>query len=146
MVKRIGNRSRALQAELNFLRPMTVQPLLDVTGATGGNLELETREVELADADAEQPVPNIATHGFGAVPFEATLPEHEVDAAYRRHFAALCAAAVKRATGAALVIGAPMGVQLRHSQGIIHQEGPLSITHGDFTPLLAAQRAAQVLT
>jgi hypothetical protein len=134
-----------MRAQLNFVRPMASEPLLDVTGATPGNLRLEVHDVELADADAEAPGPSLASHGFCAVPFKAALPHEEVDGAYRRQFANLCVEAVRRATGAALVIGPPIGVQLRNSQKVTGQEGALSVVHGDFTPRLAAQRSAQFL-
>jgi hypothetical protein len=131
-------------AQLNFLRPMAVEPALDITGAGRGNLKLESRSIDLADADAQDPPPTLASHGFGAVPFSALLPAAEVDPAYRRYFANLCAAAVKQETGAALVVGVPMAVQIRRSNGA-DQEAPISICHTDYTPGSTVRRASQVL-
>jgi hypothetical protein len=131
-------------AELNFIRPMAVKPTLDITGVGRGNLKLDTRQVDLADADAEDPAPTIASHGFGAVPFSASLPDGESDRPYRRNFADLCAAAVKKETGASVVFGIPMAVQVRRSNGV-DEEAPISVCHADFTPSSTAQRVAQIL-
>jgi hypothetical protein len=131
-------------AQLNFIRPMAAAPSLDITGAGRGNLKLEARNVELIDADAQDPPPTIASHGFGAVPFAASLPKGDVDPAYRRNFANLCAEAVKQETGATLVVGVPMAVQMRRSDGA-NQEAPISVCHADFTPSSTAQRVAEVL-
>jgi hypothetical protein len=131
-------------SQLNFTRPMAVPPSLDITGAGRGNLKLESRQVDLADADAQNPEPTLASHGFGAVLFSASLPEGEVDPAYRKYFSDLCAAAVKKETGAALVVGVPMAVQIRRSNGA-DQEAPISVCHTDFTPASAARRVAEVL-
>ena len=131
-------------AELNFLAPMAVRPKLDITGGGRGNLKLDARRVELADADSADPAPTVASHGFGAVPFSAAPPDGDLDFAYRQAFAKLCAAAVKAEIGASVVIGVPMAVQLRRSTGIDH-EAPISVSHTDFTPGLAARRATEVL-
>lgn len=124
---------------------MTGQPLLDITGAGRTNLKLEARDVDLADADAEDPPPSLASHGFAAVPFSASLPEGEVDAAFRDQFANLCAAAVRKETGASLVVGIPMAVQVRRGDGATEHEAPISVTHTDFTPATAARRVAEAL-
>src|SRR6266550_2898167 len=110
---------------------MGVEPLLDITGAGTGNLKLDSRPVDLADADAQDPPPTLASHGFGAVPFSASLPDADVDPAYRRYFANLCAAAVKQETGAALVVGVPIAVQIRRSDGA-DQDAPISVCHTDY--------------
>ena len=123
---------------------MVVPPLLDITGAGRGNLKIESRQVDLADADAQDPAPTLASHGFGAVLFSASLPEGEVDSAYRQYFANLCAAAVKSETGATLVVGLPIAVQIRRSNGA-NQEAPISVCHTDFTPASAVRRVAEIL-
>src|SRR4051812_12857394 len=120
-------------AQLTFIRPMAVQPSLDITGASPGNLKLEQHQVELADADGNSVPPTLASHGFGAVPFSASLPDGEIDAAYRAHFANLCALAVQKEIGAPQVIGVPLAVQVRRSNGIA-EEAPISVSHTDFTP------------
>jgi hypothetical protein len=131
-------------SQLNFIRVMAVPPLLDITGRGPGNLKLEAREVDLLDADAQDPAPTLASHGFGAVPFSAALPEGDVNQAYRIYFAQLCAAAVKQETGAAQVFGSAMAVQIRSSGGAA-QEAPISVCHTDFTPSSTVLRAAEVL-
>ena len=102
-------------AELNFIRAMVGVPSIDISARGGTNLKLDTRQVELADADAQDPAPSLASHGFGAVPFSASLPDKDIDPAYRKHFASLCAAAVEQETGARVVMGVPMAVQIRRS-------------------------------
>jgi hypothetical protein len=131
-------------SKLTFIRPMTVPPLLDITGAGRGNLKLESREVDFIDADAQDPAPTLASHGFGAVPFSASPPTGEIDPAYRKYFANLCAEAVRQATGAPLAVGSPMAVQIRQS-GAANQEAPISVCHTDFTPGSTAVRVAEVL-
>jgi hypothetical protein len=123
---------------------MAVPPSLDITGAGRSNHRLESREVDLADADAQEPAPTLASHGFGAVPFSGSLPDTEVDPEYRQYFANLCAAAVKEETGASLVVGVPMAVQIRRSTGA-DQEAPISVTHTDFTPASTVRRIAEIL-
>jgi hypothetical protein len=133
-----------VRSQLNFIRPMAAPPSLDITGVGRGNVKLEARAVELIDADAQNPSPTVASHGFGAVPFAASLPNGKVDPAYRRWFANLCVQAVKQETGAPLVVGSPMSVQMRRSDGA-NEEAPISVCHADFTPSSAAQRVAEAL-
>ena len=118
--------------------------MLDITGNRRGNLVLEQRQTAIADADAQEPAPCLATHGFCAIPFSASPPDGEIDSAYRRYFADLCAAAVKQETGARIVIGLPAMVQARLSDGGDH-DGPISVCHADFTPTSAARRCRQAL-
>src|SRR4029077_12994778 len=120
-------------AQLNFLRPMAARPSLDITGAGRSNLKVDSRQVDLADADAQDPTPNLASHGFGAIPFSTSLPAGDVDQAFRVSFANLCAAVVKEETGATMVIGVPMAVQVRRSDGA-DQEAPVPLSHTAFTP------------
>ena len=119
--------------------------MLDITGNRRGNLALEEHETEIADADSQEPAPALATHGFCAIPFAADPPAGELDPAYRRYFSNLCAAAVKKATGANIVIGLPAMVQVRLS-GAGDHDGPISVCHADFTPTSAARRSAQALS
>lgn len=130
-------------AELSFLRPMADEPILDITGSRRSNLRLVSRAVELADADAQDPPPGLASHGFAAVPFSASPPDGSVDLAYRRGFADLCAAAVKTETGARLVVGIPKSVQVRRSNAANH-EAPISVCHTDFTPASTTRRLAEL--
>ena len=130
-------------AELNFLRPMAVEPILDITGSGRTNLKLQPREIEIADADAQDPRPSLETHGFAAVPFSASLPEAAIDLAYRRRFADLCAAAVKAETGAPVVIGIQKSVQVRRGDALDH-EAPISVCHTDFTPASAVRRVIEI--
>jgi hypothetical protein len=131
-------------ARLHFLRPMLDPPLLDLTGRGGGNLKLDPRDIDLADADAQEPAPSLVTHGFAAIPFSAALPEGEADPAFRKYFANLCAVAVKRETGAAMVVGLPRTVQIRRTDGA-EDEAPISVCHTDFTPTSAVRRSVEVL-
>ena len=130
-------------AELNFLRPMAVEPILDISGGGRSNLKLQTREVEIADADSQDPPPSLDSHGFAAVPFSAALPEATIDLAYRRQFADLCAAAVKAETGATVVIGIQKSVQVRRSDSVDHG-APISVCHTDFTPASAIRRVIEI--
>ena len=123
---------------------MAKRPVLDISGANGGNLLIEKHQVEIVDADSKNPTPSLASHGFCAIPFAAEPPADQVSAAYRQEFARLSAAAVKEHTGAAIVLGMPLMVQARHSNaGPV--DGPISICHCDFTPTAAAMRCSQVL-
>ena len=130
-------------AELNFLRPMAAEPILDISGGGRTNLKLVSREVEIADADSQSPPPSLASHGFAAVPFSATPPEGAADRDYRQQFAQLCATAVKAETGAAMAIGIAKSVQVRRSKAVDH-ESPISVCHTDFTPASAVRRIAQL--
>lgn len=132
-------------AELNFIRLMAYTPMGDLTDGKGGNLSVETREVELQDADSVTPAPTLASHGFEAVPFSASFAQFEADHAYANEFAKLCAAAVKRQTGAALVLGMPVTVQIRRGDGT-DAESPIVVSHTDFTPTSTLQKAVQVLS
>ena len=122
---------------------MAVEPVLDISSSGQTKLKLVSRAVEIADADAEDPQPSLASHGFAAVPFSASLPGDPVDAAYRQQFADLCAAAVKAATGAPLAIGILQSVQVRRSDAADHQ-APISVCHTDFTPASAIRRIVQL--
>ena len=141
-----AGRSGSVRAQLHFTPPMIAVPTLDITGGNRGKLKLEPREVELADADALSPAPSLASHGFEAVPFAASPPETEGQTTpqYRRAFANLCAAAVRKATGAPLVIGIASAVQIRRSAGVM-EEATISVVHTDFTPSGALLRIRQML-
>lgn len=125
---------------------MVAVPTLDITGVGRGQLKIEAREVEIADADAQSPAPKLATHGFQALPFEASLPPdgNRPSAQFRRDFAALCVAAVSKATRAKMVFGVPSSVQIRRSAGVM-EEAPISIIHTDFTPSGALLRVRQAM-
>lgn len=132
-------------AQLTFIRLMATKPTADVSGGRGGNLMVEGHQVELADADAYQPKPTLASHGFEAVSFSGSAPGAEIDAAYRQYFAKACAAVVKRETGAAMVTGLPLTVQIRRGDGTA-EDSPISVCHTDFTPASAVRKAAEILT
>ena len=131
-------------AELNFIRAMVGVPSIDISGRGGTNLKLDTRQVELADADAQDPAPSLASHRFGAVSFSASLPDKDIDPAYRKHFASLCAAAVKQETGARVVMDVPMAVQIRRSDAA-DPRAPICVSHADYTPGSTARRVAELL-
>lgn len=133
-----------MRAQLNFVRPMATPPALDITGAGQGNLRLQLNEVDLLDADSEPEPPTVASHGFAAVPFAASLPEGPIGPGYRKSFSNLCAEAVRAATGAPTVIGIPAAVQIRTSSGM-NQEAPISVCHTDFTPASTARRVTELL-
>jgi hypothetical protein len=133
-----------MRAELNFIRPMAARPMLDLSSAGQTNLQLQPRQVEIADADAQRPPPQLATHGFTAVPFAAEPPGPETDLAYKRYFADLCSAALKQATGADFVLGIPAAVADRHSDAV-GERAPVAVVHADFTPGSTARLAAQLL-
>lgn len=141
-----ADRPGSVRAILHFTPPMIAVPTLDITGTGRGHLKLDGHEVDIADADAETPVPTLATHGFEAVPFAASLPPEgeRPSVEFRRDFVALCATAVSKASGAKMVFGVPSSVQIRHSAGVM-QDGPISVIHTDFTPSGAMLRVRQAM-
>ena len=58
-------------AELNFVPPLPTRPMLNLTATGRGNVSLDPQTVEISDADAQDPLPTLASHGFTAVPFAA---------------------------------------------------------------------------
>lgn len=140
-----ASRGQAVQAELAFIRLMEEAPSADLSGNRAGNLKIRKQQVELADADAQNPMPTLASHGFEAVSFSASPPGAKLDQKYREYFAKTCAAAVKQKTGAALVVGMPINVRVRRSDGVVDQ-APIVVSHTDFTPASALHRATDILS
>lgn len=133
-----------VRVQLTFVPPMLERPTADISGGRKGNLNVERREVDVIDAHAQDPIPSLAAHGFEAVPFSASLPDGEIGREYREYFAKICAAAVKRETGAAVAVGLSATVQVRRSDGV-GESAPIIVSHCDYTPASAARRAAELI-
>jgi len=132
-----------MRAELSFTRLMAEVPVPDIAAGFTG-VDVDTREVELADADATSPAPTLATHGFEAVPFSAEPPPTGLDRAFGVQFVQRCVAALRQTVGAAAVVTLPGSLQLRRSDGAKGHQ-PLVVCHSDFTPGSATRRATTLL-
>ncbi len=131
-------------AKLNFFVPGPAAPVVDISGPGRTNFKVMAHDVELSDADAVEPHPTLASHGFCAAPFSAPPPPEHIDEPYRRQFSQLCAETLKQVIGARLAVGLAGTVAIRRGDGI-EEKAPIATVHTDFTPGAAIRKATKIL-